>query len=66
MLHQGMIVCGTPYSFSELNKTKSGGTPYGSSHVEGFNASADLTNDEYEIAKNSGKRLANLIAKINA
>jgi len=66
MLHHGMIVCGTPYSFSELNKTKSGGTPYGSSHVEGFNASADLTNDEYEIAKNSGKRLANLIAKINA
>ena len=66
MLHHGMIVCGTPYSFSELNKTKSGGTPYGSSHVEGFNSSADLTNDEYEIAKNSGKRLANLIAKINA
>jgi len=66
MLHQGMIVCGTPYSFSELNKTKSGGTPYGASHVEGFNSSNELTNDEYQIAKKSGKRLANLVNKINA
>ena len=34
MLHHGMIVAGTPYSIDELNKTKSGGTPYGPSHVE--------------------------------
>ena len=29
MLHHGMVVAGTPYSIDELNKTKSGGTPYG-------------------------------------
>ena len=33
MLHHGMIVCGTPYSFSELNKTKSGGTPVSYTHL---------------------------------
>ena len=66
MLHHGMIISATPYSFSGLNKTKSGGTPYGASHVENFNSSNELTKDEYDIAKNSGARLANLIKKINA
>ena len=66
MLHHGMIISGTPYSFTNLNKTKSGGTPYGPSHVENFNSSNELTKDEYEIAKNSGTRLAQLIKKINA
>ena len=66
MLHHGMIISGTPYSFSGLNKTKSGGTPYGASHVENFNSSNELTKDEYDIAKNSGARLAKLIKKINA
>ena len=66
MLHHGMIISGTPYSFTNLNKTKSGGTPYGPSHVENFNSSSELTKDEYEIAKNSGARLAQLIKKINA
>ena len=65
MLHHGMIISGTPYSFSNLNKTKSGGTPYGASHVENFNSSNELTKDEYEIAKNSGARLAKLIKKID-
>ena len=66
MLHHGMIISGTPYSFTNLNKTKSGGTPYGPTHVENFNSSNELTKDEYEIAKNSGARLAQLIKKINA
>jgi|TARA_B100001094_G_C18060857_1_gene734986 NAD(P)H dehydrogenase (quinone) len=65
MLHQGMITCGTPYSVKELNKTKSGGTPYGASHVENFNSSNELTREEYEIAKKSGMRIASLIKKLN-
>jgi NAD(P)H dehydrogenase (quinone) len=65
MLHHGMLISGVPYSFEELNKTKSGGTPYGPSHVESFNSSNELSRDEYEIAKKSGTRLAKLIHKIN-
>lgn len=65
MLHHGMIVAGTPYSIDELNQTKSGGTPYGPSHVENYNSSNVLTRDEYEIAKKSGSRLADLTIKIN-
>jgi NAD(P)H dehydrogenase (quinone) len=63
MLHQGMIILGTPYSVKELSKTKSGGTPYGPSHVESFNESNNLTPHEYEIAKNSGSRIARFINK---
>tara|TARA_B100001059_G_scaffold235930_1_gene283760 strand:+ start:2944 stop:3540 length:597 start_codon:yes stop_codon:yes gene_type:complete len=65
MLHQGMIICGTPYSVKELNETKSGGTPYGASHVENFNSSNELSREEYEIAKKSGVRIGSLIKKLN-
>ena len=65
MLHQGMLIAGTPYSVDELNKTKSGGTPYGPTHVENFNSSNELTKDEYEIARKTGLRLANLIINLN-
>ena len=65
MLHQGMLIAGTPYSVEELNKTKSGGTPYGPSHVENFNSSNELTKDEYEIARKTGIRLANLIINLH-
>ena len=65
MLHHGMIVAGSPYSISELHKTKSGGAPYGATHVESFNESNELTKDEYEIAKKSGVRIADLIKKVS-
>ena len=65
MLHQGMLIAGTPYSVDELNKTKSGGTPYGPTHVENFNSSNELTKDEYEIARKTGVRLAKFIVRNN-
>ena len=66
MIHHAMIILGTPYSVKELSKTKSGGTPYGPSHVESFNKSINLTPDEYEIAKKTGSRIAKFINKQNA
>jgi NAD(P)H dehydrogenase (quinone) len=65
MFHHGMIVLGTPYSIKELSKTKSGGSPYGPSHVESFNESNNLTQDEYEIAKQTGSRIAKFINKLD-
>ena len=47
----------------ELNKTNSGGTPYGPTHVENSNSSSELTKDEYEIARKTGVRLAKFIAR---
>ncbi|MDB3996643.1 NAD(P)H:quinone oxidoreductase [Gammaproteobacteria bacterium] len=65
MLHHGMIILGTPYSVKELSITKSGGSPYGPSHVESFNESNNLTPEEYEIAKQTGRRIARFINKLN-
>ena len=65
MLHHGMIILGSPYSIQELNETKSGGTPYGPSHVESFNNSNKLTPHEYVISKLTGSRIAKFINKFN-
>ena len=65
MLHHGMIILGSPYSIKELNETKSGGTPYGPSHVESFNNSNKLTPHEYEISKLTGSRIVKFINKFN-
>ena len=66
MLHHGMIIHGTPYSIKELGETQSGGTPYGPSHVESVNNSNSLTPEEYLIAKETGKRISNLIKIFDA
>ena len=56
LLHHGMLIAGIPYSESALTSTHRGGTPYGSSHVE----SDSLTNDEQNICRAQGKRIAQL------
>jgi NAD(P)H dehydrogenase (quinone) len=56
LLHHGMLIAGIPYSESALTSTQRGGTPYGSSHVE----SDSLTNDEQNICRAQGKRIAQL------
>ena len=56
LLHHGMLIAGIPYSESALTSTQRGGTPYGSSHVE----SDCLTNDEQNICRAQGKRIAQL------
>ena len=64
MLHQGMIFIGSPYSIPELGDTKSGGTPYGPSHVANTKQ-GNLTSDEKKIAQATGARMADLIIKLN-
>lgn len=58
LLHQGMVLAGIPYSESALHHTKSGGTPYGASHVAS-NAS-QLSQDEIALCQAQGKRIAQL------
>ena len=65
LLHQGVIFVGSPYSISDLSNTKSGGTPYGPSHVANTNKSGDLTSSEREIAIATGARMAELILKFS-
>jgi NAD(P)H dehydrogenase (quinone) len=58
LLHHGMVLVGLPYSERALNATRSGGTPYGASHVA--SVQQDLTEDERILAQALGRRVAQL------
>ena len=62
LLHQGMVLAGIPYSEAALTNTKSGGTPYGASHVEGDG----LTEEETQLSQAQGKRIALLASKLSS
>ncbi len=64
LLHHGMIISGVPFSEAALNQTRSGGTPYGASHVAGVEGSPELSGEERQIAFAQGKRLAELAVKL--
>ena len=61
LLHHGMIICGLPYTESDLLTTQSGGTPYGASHVAGSDNNNAITDEEKRLCIALGKRLANII-----
>lgn len=62
LLHHGMYLVGLPYSERALNVTRSGGTPYGASHVA--SVQQDLTDDERTLAQALGRRVAQLAVSL--
>ncbi len=66
LLHLGMVILGVPYSVPELSITKTGGTPYGPSHVAGESNKAPISEDERKICLAMGKRLAETALKLSA
>lgn len=65
LLHHGAIIVGLPYTDSDLLNTKSGGTPYGASHVAGIDNDLPLTDTEQRLCIALGKRLANITLTIS-
>lgn len=64
LLHHGMYLVGLPFTERALNATRSGGTPYGASHVSGL--AAELTADERELAQALGRRVAQLAVTLRS
>jgi len=58
LLHHGMYLVGLPYT----ERARSGGTPYGASHVAGLQQG--LSEDERVLAQALGKRVAQLAVKL--
>lgn len=58
LLHHGMLLVGLPYSEPALMGTRSGGSPYGASHVAGVDNSQPISADEKHLAQALGTRLA--------
>ncbi|ARB93603.1 NAD(P)H:quinone oxidoreductase [Legionella longbeachae] len=65
LLHHGMILLGVPYSEPSLNDTMSGGTPYGATHVSGVANDRPFSQDEINLAKHLGERLARTALKLS-
>ena len=65
LLHHGMILVGLPYTEVALHQTRSGGTPYGATHVSGL-ANGGLSPDEKQLAQALGKRVAQITLKLGA
>lgn len=69
LLHHGMVIVGLPYTEAALTTTRSGGSPYGASHV--VNATAQdgaagkLTEEERLLASLLGKRVAELAVRLS-
>jgi NAD(P)H:quinone oxidoreductase type IV len=65
LLHHGMIIVGVPYSEQRLFSLEfGGGSPYGPSSVSGPNADRSPTENDLEIAKTLGRRVAEIAKKI--
>lgn len=64
LLHHGMILVGLPYTENDLRTTRSGGSPYGASHVSGASASGELSTEEATLAFALGRRLAEVALKL--
>ena len=64
LLHHGMVIVGLPYTEASLSTTRSGGSPYGASHVAGLANDAAISDDEKKLAIALGKRLAQVALKL--
>ena len=66
LLHHGALLVGIPYTEPALHSTRSGGTPYGASHVAGDENDAPISDEERELALALGRRLGAVARKLSA
>jgi len=64
LIHHGMVIVGLPYTEPALTHTRSGGSPYGASHVAGLSP-GKLKDDERLLASLLGKRVAELTVRLS-
>jgi len=66
LIHHGMYLVGIPFTEKALSTTRTGGSPYGASHVAGHDAGAHLSDDEKLLAQVLGRRVAELAVRLSA
>lgn len=66
LLHHGMYLVGLPYTERALTDTRTGGSPYGASHVAGVAGGPELSADEKTLAQALGRRVAELAVRLAA
>lgn len=66
LLHHGCLIVGIPFTEPALSHTRSGGTPYGASHVAGAEDDPQPDEDEARLAQALGRRVAGIARKLAA
>lgn len=66
LLHHGMLICGLPYSETDLMHTSTGGTPYGASHLAGADNKNPLSEEEKRLCKALGRRVAEVAVRLKS
>lgn len=66
LLHHGAVIVGIPYTEPLLTSTTSGGTPYGASHVAGSADKMPISEEEKQLARALGRRVAEIAGKLGA
>jgi NAD(P)H dehydrogenase (quinone) len=64
LIHQGMLITGIPYSEATLSSTKTGGSPYGASHLAAGDNPQQLSADEVTLCQALGKRVAKIALQL--
>ncbi len=65
LLHLGFVIVGVPYSLADLYLTKGGGSPYGPGHIAGADNRREIDENEANICRYFGKRLAEIALKLS-
>ncbi|MDH4109846.1 MAG: NAD(P)H:quinone oxidoreductase [Gammaproteobacteria bacterium] len=64
LLHHGMLLVGVPFTVPEVESTRSGGGPYGASHVTFKRKPDGLSAEEITIARALGRRVAEVALQL--
>lgn len=64
LLHHGMMILGLTNATPALSNTKTGGTPYGATHVSGTRHDQPISEDEKQLCITQGERLAQVTLKL--
>ncbi|KRG87401.1 NAD(P)H-quinone oxidoreductase [Stenotrophomonas daejeonensis] len=64
LLHHGCLIVGIPFTEPALSHTTGGGTPYGASHVAGAQDDPQPSDDEAQLARVLGRRVADVARRL--
>ncbi len=64
LLHHGMLLVGLPYTEAELMRSRSGGSPYGATHLA-LDNNSELDETEKQLCRALGKRVADISFKLD-
>lgn len=64
LLHHGALIIGLPYTEPLLTSTRTGGSPYGASHLSGAEGELAISEEEKTLARALGRRVAETARKL--